>query len=222
MLVKNELKKLETFDSIYYIAKNHFEEDGMKHYLVFQPIPRYFKRIAGVGDANYICYSKSKGQSDERINFVKTSDCRITQYLSYYNTNKIRVKLNRSCLKQDQGTLLYGGIVNIYNVYKIADNFNVKSYSTLENCLFGAVKSTKNADIDKYRFPGYGSGFDRHGSFSFGNGVGWNVTVFGVDMSSSTKNDNRKKDILILGKDPTQGLEHTLSAEKLYSINFTE
>ena len=40
-------------------------------------------------------------------------------------------------------------------------------------------------------------------------------------MSSSTKIDNRKKDILILGKGPTQGLEHTLTAEKMYSINFT-
>ena len=33
-------------------------------------------------------------------------------------------------------------------------------------------------------------------------------------MSSSTKTDNRKKKLLILGKGPTQGLEHTLSAEK--------
>ena len=41
-------------------------------------------------------------------------------------------------------------------------------------------------------------------------------------MSSSAKIDNRKKDILILGKGPTQGLEHTLSAEKMYSINFTK
>ena len=41
-------------------------------------------------------------------------------------------------------------------------------------------------------------------------------------MSSSTKIDNRKKDILILGKGPTQGLEHALRAEKMYSINFTE
>ena len=41
-------------------------------------------------------------------------------------------------------------------------------------------------------------------------------------MSSSTKIDNRKKDILILGKGPSQGLGHTLSAEKMYSINFTE
>ena len=41
-------------------------------------------------------------------------------------------------------------------------------------------------------------------------------------MSSSAKIDHRKKDILILGKGPTQGLEHTLSAEKMYSINFTK
>ena len=41
-------------------------------------------------------------------------------------------------------------------------------------------------------------------------------------MSSSTKIDNRKKDILILEKGPTQGLESTLSAEKMYSINFTK
>ena len=41
-------------------------------------------------------------------------------------------------------------------------------------------------------------------------------------LSSSTKIDNRKKDILILGKGPTQGLERTPSAEKMYSISFIE
>ena len=42
-------------------------------------------------------------------------------------------------------------------------------------------------------------------------------------MSSSSRIDNKKKDILILGKGPTQGLgEHLLSAEKMYSINFSK
>ena len=41
-------------------------------------------------------------------------------------------------------------------------------------------------------------------------------------MSSSTKIDNRKIDLLILGKSPTQGSEHALSAEKIYSINLTD
>ena len=42
-LVENELKKLKTFDSSYFIGKSHFEEDGTQNYLVFQPISRYFK-----------------------------------------------------------------------------------------------------------------------------------------------------------------------------------
>ena len=46
--------------------------------------------------------------------------------------------------------------------------------------------------------------------------------IFGVDMSSSTKIENRKKDILILGKGLTQGLENMLRAEKLYAINFID
>ena len=40
-------------------------------------------------------------------------------------------------------------------------------------------------------------------------------------MSSSAHIDNKKKDVLVLGKGPMQGLEHTLTAEKMYSTNFT-
>ena len=81
---------------------------------------------------------------------------------------------------------------------------------------------TKNADIDKYGYSGYGIGFNRRSSFSFpGTGCGQNVLIFGVDRSFSSHIDNKKKDILVLRKGRTQGLEHTLSAEKMYSINFT-
>ena len=47
---------------------------------------------------------------------------------------------------------------------------------------------------------------------------GRNVIIFGVDMISSRHIDNKKKDILILGKDPTQGLEHILTAEKCIQV----
>ena len=40
-------------------------------------------------------------------------------------------------------------------------------------------------------------------------------------MSSSAHINNKKKDILVIGKEPTQGLAHTLTVEKMYSINFT-
>ena len=41
-------------------------------------------------------------------------------------------------------------------------------------------------------------------------------------MSFSAHIDNTKKYILVLGIGPSQGLEHTLTAEKMYSINFRE
>ena len=55
------------------------------------------------------------------------------------------------------------------------------------------------------------------GSSRFGK----NVITFGVDNSSSLHADNRKKDILILSKGPTGGLDdRTLTREVEYSINF--
>ena len=210
--VENELKKLKIFDSSYFIGKSHFEEDGTQNYLVFQPMYKYFKQIAGVGNGNY--YWQSKGLSDERINSITASNYSVTPFLDYYGT-KTRVEFSGSCLKQDKITYTHGKVVNIYIVYEISKSINISDYPTLENCLFGAVSLTKKADIDKYGYSGYGIGFDSYGSFSFPRtGLGWNVTIFGVDMSSSTKIDNRKKDILILGKDSTQGLEHTHWVQK--------
>ena len=76
--------------------------------------------------------------------------------------------------------------------------------------------------LEKKGYSGFGIGFDRRSSFSFPWGVfGQNVLIFGVDMSSSPHIDNKKNEILVLGKEPTQGLEYTLIEEKMYSINFT-
>ena len=131
--------------------------------------------------------------SDQRINSIKTSDYWITQYLRNYDTNKVTVKLDGGCLKHNRRSLLHGGIVNVRIIYKISKKININDYPTLENCLFGAVTLTKTPDIDKYGYSGYGIGFDRHGNFSFpGTGLGKNVIIFGVDMSSSTKIDSKK------------------------------
>ena len=155
------MKKLKTFDSIYSCGKSHFEEDGTKNWLVFQPIHRYFKLASD--NPSIILSWRSKGWSDY-----------------------------------------------------------VSDYSTIENCLFGAVKLTKHVNVDKYKYSGYGLGFDMKGFFSICDEIGRNVIIFGVDMSSSLFIDNKKKDILIIDKCHTQGLEHTLAVEKMYSINFTE
>ena len=110
-------------------------------------------------------------------------------------------------MKQDKITYTHGKIVNICIVYEINKKGNtITSDHTLENCLFGAVTLSKNINIDKYGYSGYGIGFDRKGTFSFpGGGYGQNVLVFGVDMSFSAHIDN-KKDTLVLRIGTTQGL----------------
>ena len=51
---------------------------------------------------------------------------------------------------------------------------------------------------------------------------GNNAVIFGVDMGSSVHIDNKKVNILVLGKRPTQRLgEHSLAAEKMYLINLS-
>ena len=202
----------------YFIGKSHFEEDGTQNYLVFQPLIKYLKLIANI---DYISSWKSKGLYAETIKPPSTSDNSLTPGVSYCDT-KTRVKFTGSCLKQPKISYTHRQVVNMYIVYELGASNTHNNDPTLKNCLFGAVTWTKNADIDKYGYSGYGIGFDRRSSFSFpSGGFGQNVLIFGADMSSSAHIDNKKKDILILGKEPTQGLEHTLTAEKMYSINFT-
>ena len=110
------------------------------------------------------------------------------------------VKFNGSCLKQDKITFNHGKTINIYIVYDLKSNLN-NFDPTLENCLFGTVKLTKNSDIDKYKYSGYGIGFDSKRIFSFpSGGIGQKIIIFGSDMSSSVHVNNRTKHILILGE----------------------
>ena len=175
-----------------------------------------------ITNTNHISSWKSKGLSDECIKPPTTSDNSLAPAINNYG-NKIRVKFARSCLKQsNKPSYTHRKIVNIYTVYELGATSSNDNDPTLKNCLFGAVALTKNSDIEKYGYSGYGIGFDRRSSFSFPiGGYGQNILIFGVYMSSSPHIDNKKKDILVLGKGPTQGLEHTLTAEKMYSINFT-
>ena len=49
----------------------------------------------------------------------------------------------------------------------------------MTNALFGAVKLTKNADIDKYKYSGYGTGFDSHRFYTHPSGeTGRNAIIF--------------------------------------------
>ena len=78
LIVENELKKLETFDSSYFWGKSHFEEDGTQNYLVFQTI--------------------------YRKDCPPTTPNKVLNPLVDYVGTKIRVKFNGECLKQEKIT----------------------------------------------------------------------------------------------------------------------
>ena len=210
------MNQSKIFDSIYFIGKSHFEGDDTRNYSVFQPIKRYFKVTA---NTDYVSSWKSKLLSTVSIKPPTTPDNSLTPVLNYYGT-KAGVKFVGSCLKQRKSSYTHGKVGNIYIVYELGTSSSRDNDPTLKNCLFGAVTLIKTADTDKYGYSGYGIGFDRKSSFHFQ--VVDSGKIFGVGLSSSAQIDNKKKDISILGKRPTQGLEYTLTAGKIYSINFTE
>ena len=174
LLVENELNKLKTFDSSYFFGKSHFEEDCTQNHLVFQPLSKYFKVITST---YYISSWKSKGLSAETTKPPTTSVKSLTPIVSY--GTKTRVKFTGNCLKQPNISYTRGKVVNIYIVYELGASSSHNNDPALKNCLFGAVMLTKNADIDKYGYSGYGIGFNSRSSFSFPvGGFGQNVIKF--------------------------------------------
>ena len=150
-----------------------------------------FKLNSVAGAADYVLSWQSKGLSNESIRPPTTSDNSLNPELNYYGT-KTRVKVTKSCVKQSSHILTHKKVVNIYIVYKLGASSSNFSDPTIKNCLFGAVTLTKNADIEKYKYSGYGIGFDRRSSFLFtGGGFGQNVLIFGADMSTSIHIDNK-------------------------------
>ena len=84
-------------------------------------------------------------------------------------------------------------MVNIYIVYEIVKITASVVIQHLENCLFGAVSLTKNADTDKYKYSGYHTGFGRQDEFSFGKGLERNCIILGANMSSSSHANKKTK-----------------------------
>ena len=137
----------------------------------------------------------------EKISSVTASDGRVSKLI--YDNARIKVKFNGDLL------INHGPIVIIYIVYRLIPTTKDSSV-TLQNCLFGAVKLTKNTDIDKYKYFGYGIGFDSRGKFTHpSGGYGRNVIIFVADLSSSTHANNKARSILVLGKDFIQGTDST-------------
>ena len=160
--------------------------------------------------------------SDKSIKPPTTSDNSLAPAINYIS--ETRVKFVGGCLRKDKITFTHGKTVNIYIVYeKKLLNYVYSSDLTLGNSLFDAVKLVKTTDIDKYKYSGYGIGFDMERTFGL-PAIGFvrNIINFGADMDSSLHINNKKRYfILCIGL--RQGLDiTTLAAEKMYSVNLTE
>ena len=75
-------------------------------------------------------------------------------------------------------------IINLYIFYTLGLQLrNLNTDFTLGNCLFGSLKLTKNADLDRYKYTGYSIGFNSRLEFLFTDGsYEKNVIIFGADM----------------------------------------
>ena len=171
--IKLKINKLQAYDLSYFRGKQYFDEgNGKQNYLVILPMRKYFKLNLVVRVTDCVLSWQSKEISNESIRPSTTSNNSLNPKLSYYGT-KVRVQFTKSCLKQSNHIFTHKKIVNIYIVYELAASSSHTSDPTIKNCLFGAVTLTKNADIEKYKYSGYGIGFDRRSSFSFpGGGFG--------------------------------------------------
>ena len=178
---------------------------------------KHFERVG-----NDISSWESKGLSNEKICSTTTTSNNKFDTNLIYNKARIKVKFNGDFLEQNTVTYNHGPIVNIYIVYDLTPNTKDSSI-TLENGLFGAVKLTKNNDIDECKYSGYDIRFDSRGSFSHpSGGSGKNVIIFGADLSSSAHANNKTRSILVFCINFIQGIDNTtIYAEKMYSTNFT-
>ena len=73
-------------------------------------------------------------------------------------------------------------LINLYIFYTLCPQLEDPNTDfSLGNCLFGSAKLTENAYLDKYKYAGYGIGFDSRSEFLFTDGsYGKNIIIFGA------------------------------------------
>ena len=190
-----------------------------QNYLVFIPAKNY---IAYFHATTRIYLWKSNAISEESVENITKSDSNFAPIFVDHHSlpNK---NVNGHCLIKNI-IFIPKKVINLYISYTLGPQLRNRNKDfTLSNSLFGSVKLIQTTDPDKYKYNGCGIRFDSRSEISFTNGsIGRNVIIFGVDMSSSGHVDNKGKYILILLEGPTQGLNHTLTAEAKYPITFTQ
>ena len=197
----------------------HFSLGIFQNYLVFVPAKKYIKYFSGT---TRIDSWKSNGMSVQNIKNVTKADILFPP--TFFEHHLLQdINFNGRWLINNIS--IHKKVINPYISYTLTPWFrNLNTCFTLNNCLLGSVKLTKNADPDKCKHKNYEIGFDYSSEFLFADGsMGRNVIIFGADMSSYVHVNNKNKDILILCEGPKQRLDDTtLTAGAKYPVNFTQ
>ena len=131
---------------------------------------------------------------------------------------KVILKFNNFFLVQKMFPSLYSNfILNLYMVHELNTwPRNTTNNFTLKIFLFGTSKLTRNADKSKLICSGQGITFDGKRYFRFDDDTARNVVLFGFDKSSSPHIDNPKNNCLVLGEEPTNGINGSVGAGEYY------
>ena len=100
------------------------------------------------GSTDYAHYWQSRGLSDGKLNARETTTSNDEAPILKYKNNKLGLQFTRDILRQTKVTFNHAKVVNIYIVYKLSSHTNNNDLA-LKDFLFGAVKVTKNSDVDK-------------------------------------------------------------------------
>ena len=136
----------------------------------------------------------SNDQNDTYPHLKSVSSSNRPQKLLIKN-RKFCVDVNGNYMKQDKISYINFSVINIYIVYSLETISNTRNTDfTAQNCLFGAIKITKNRNTSKYKYVGYGICFDEGDNFNFGNRIdAKNATILDCDAKSSSHANNNKK-----------------------------
>ena len=106
--------------------------------------------------------------SDENIENIAKSDSNFaTTFVDHHVLADIN--FNGHCLINNNISILKN-VINLNISYILNPGLrNLRVDFTLKNCLFGFVKLNKNGDPNKYKYSGYGIGFDSRLEFSLAN-----------------------------------------------------
>ena len=238
LAVKNELEKKEydvaeneigiTFnrDFFYYLQQSNLVYECKVDLFAFND--KKITNWKSTGILNISDYYGMSGVKDTKNEMpILKNDEKMYVYLkgSHFQQNYV--------LNTSNDNVINDNVINIYIVYKldpIATSRDTTTF-TIQNSLFGAMQITKNADISKYNYKGYGICFDGRKEFAHirkrGNfnetTMARNVLIFGVDMSFSKHANNKRNNIYVMGKDYVPRInDTTLYAEKIYYRNFTD